>query len=235
MQNSLLKSLMITGVVLSVIGCGGGSSSSGVIEEEVVPDELLSTLSQELKDSITYMYNEEGLAYDLYMNIYQYHIDYNMPTANQLQKIASGDQSGSEEEHIAAVDDLAVKYDLNITQYPGTDVPYSVEGISAGNYSVPDINVLYEMLYNKGIQSKQDALEVGCMVEVVDIDDLNEYIALAKESNASDVLDVFNFLRNGSYKHYQSFDAGLKNLSVPVVEGCCSLGQEYCHPEYLLK
>lgn len=221
------------GVVMGVIGCGGGSSTSSSIGgEEVVPQisELpSSTLSQDLKDAITYMYNEEGLAYDLYMNIYE------IQQVNQLKQIASGDQSGSEEKHIAAVNDLAVKYDLNITQYPGTDIPYSVEGISAGNYSVPAINVLYETLYNKGKESKQDALEVGCMVEVVDIVDLDEYIALAEESNASDVLEVFNFLRNGSYKHYQSFDDGLKNLNVPVVEGCCSLGEEYCYPEYLLK
>ena len=35
MKNSVLRSLLVGGVVLSVIGCGGGSSSS--VEEEVIP------------------------------------------------------------------------------------------------------------------------------------------------------------------------------------------------------
>ena len=233
MKKNILKSLIVTGAVFTVLGCGGGSSVSGE-EEVIIPEEQVSTLSQDLKDAITFMYNEEGLAYDVYMNIYQYHVDNNIPTANQLQQIASGEQSGSEEKHIAAVNDLAVKYDLNITQYPGTDVPYSVEGISAGNYSVPAINVLYETLYNKGKESEQDALEVGCMVEVVDIDDLEIYLGYAENSNASDVLEVFNFLITGSYKHYWAFNDALmamKNSTKPE-DGCCSLGTEYCHPEY---
>lgn len=226
MKNNLLKSLLMSGIVLSVIGCGGGSSagSSVSVEEEVIPpiSELpSSTLSQDLKDAITYMYNEEGLAYDLYMNIYE------IQQVNQLQQIASGDQSGSEEKHISAVNDLAVKYDLNITQYPGTDVPYSVEGIGAGNYSVPAINVLYEKLYNKGIESKRDALEVGCMVEVVDIDDLDEYLALAEESNASDVLEVFNFLISGSYNHYWTFNDALVKMG--ITDGCCQMAKDLGH------
>ena len=238
MKNSLLKSLIVIGTVLSVVGCGSGSSSSGVIEEEVVSDEPLSTLSQELKESIAHMYNEEGLAYDVYMNIYKFQVDNNLATVNQLQKIASGEQDGSEEKHTEAVNQLAIKYDLNITDYPELPEPYSVEGIGDGNYSVEAINVLYDILYTKGIQSKQDALEVGCMVEVVDIDDLDKYIVLAEESNASDVLSVFIYLRNGSYKHYQQFDQGLKDIGVE--SGCCivpaALGyNSFCNDEYLLK
>jgi hypothetical protein len=69
-----------------------------------------------------------------------------------------------------------------------------------------------------------------CMVEAVDIDVLDEYLRLAEEANASDVLDVFIFLRNGSYKHYWAFHHGLVDMG--VTEGCCSLGDDFCHPEY---
>jgi len=85
-------------------------------------------------------------------------------------------------------------------------------------------------LYDKGIQSQKDALEVGCMVEVTDINDLDKYMNQATASNASDVLVVFDFLREGSYKHYWAFDNGLKNMGVS--DGCCSLGTTYCHLEY---
>ena len=53
--------------------------------------------------------------------------------------------------HIEEVNNLAIKYDLNMTQYPDTDVPYSIEGIGDGNYSVEPIQDLYTLLYDKGI------------------------------------------------------------------------------------
>lgn len=180
------------------------------------------TLSQKLKDSITYMYNEEKLAKDVYLDIYE------VQKVKQLYNIATN----SEVRHQEAVNDLAKKYDLNITLYPNTEVPYdiSVESYNSGEFSVEHIQELYDTLYDKGIQSKKDALEVGCIVEVTDIDDLDIYIEQATESNATDVLAVFNFLRNGSYNHYWAFDKGLKNMNIN--DGCCSLGDKYCHPEY---
>ncbi len=253
---------MIMGTVLALIGCGGGSDSDLKVLPETVsdggndtapdngttpengdgsgdgdgPEAGLpanvqaaidgpgSTLTQALKDSITYMYNEEGLAYDVYMNVYK------IQPVQQLQKIAEN----AETKHMDAVNELAIKYDLNMTQYPDTDVPYSIDGISSGVYAVEHIQELYNLLYDKGIQSQQDALEVGCMVEVVDIDDLNKYIDEATASNAADVLTVFNFLRDGSYTHYWSFDEGLRNMG--VADGCCSLdpalGHDFCQPDY---
>lgn len=179
-------------------------------------------LSQKLKDSITYMYNEEKLAKDVYLDVYE------VQKVQQLYNIATK----SEIRHQEAVNELAKKYDLNITLYPDTEVPYdiSVEAYNSGEFSVEHIQELYNTLYDKGIQSKKDAFEVGCIVEVTDIDDLDNYIAEATQSNASDVLAVFNFLRNGSYNHYWAFDKGLKNMGIS--EGCCSLEAKYCHPEY---
>ncbi len=220
MTKFTIKSLLAIGAVMSLVACGGSSNSTQESGTQEVVDNPTSSLSQALKDAITHMYNEESLAYDVYLNIYK------IQAVNQLTNIATN----SESEHINAVNGLAIKYDLNITMYPETDEPYSIEGIGNGLYSVPEIQVLYNTLYAKGIQSKKDALEVGCMVEVVDINDLNELIELAEGSNATDVLDVFHFLRNGSYNHYWTFDAGLKNMN--ITDGCCSLGVEYCHPEY---
>jgi len=268
MKNNLLKSLLVIGTVFVMSGCGGGSSSpvddvasylvDPIVEvaEEIVTsiaeitisdlpveiqdaiDEPKSILTQDLKESIAHMYNEEGLAYDVYMNLYKYQVDNNLPTVNQFQQIASGEQDGAEVKHIEAVNQLAIKYDLNITDYPDLPAPYSVEGIGDGNYSVEAIQVLYDILYEKGKIDKQNALEVGCMVEMVDIIDLEAYIKLAKESNATDALEVFNFLINGSYKHYQQFDKGLQDMG--VASGCCivpaALGYDsFCNDDYLLK
>ena len=43
------------------------------------------------------------------------------------------------------------------------------------------------------------------------------------------MIDVFNFLRDGSYNHYWAFDKGLKNKGVST--GCCTW-TELCHTEY---
>jgi len=237
MEKTVIKNMILAASALIFVACGGSSSTPTSVVEDVAPvEETMSILTQDLKDSITYMYNEEGLAYDVYMHIYNYQVDNNLPTAKQLVNIATN----SEIKHIEAVNELAIKYDLNMTTYDPTLEPYSKEGIGDGKYSVKHIQDLYDALYPKGIKSKQDALEVGCMVEVVDIVDLEHYITLAKDSNASDVLEVFNFLVAGSYAHYWAFDDGLmklKNSNDPL-DGCCSvldefsLGLDFCHPEY---
>ncbi|SFV61276.1 Uncharacterized protein MJ0754 [hydrothermal vent metagenome] len=241
MKTKLTKSVLVLSLILSVAesngkyGKGGDGNSSNNYaqenyQEETIPSNVTdaissekSNLTPELQDSITYMYNEERLAKDIYLNVYE------RQPIKQLYNIATK----SEIKHEQAVNDIAIKYDLNITQYPDTDIPYDKDSIAkygSGEYAVEAIQELYNMLYNKGINSEQDALEVGCMVEVTDIDDLDKYISQASASNASDVIEVFNFLRDGSYKHYWAFDNGLKNMGIST--GCCSLGDKYCHPEY---
>jgi len=232
MDKNFFKSSLVILSVLALASCSsgneGGTPSEGL--PSTVNTALNSasyTLTQALKDSITYMYSEEGLAYDIYSNVYK------MQAVKQLTNIANN----AEIKHIEAVNKLAIKYDLNISKYPDTNKPYSTDDLArygSGKYPVTPIQELYNILYDKGIQSQKDALEVGCMIEVVDIDDLNIYINQATTSNASDVLEVFNYLRNGSYNHYWAFDKGLKNLGVS--NGCCSVPDykthKFCHPEY---
>jgi len=239
MNTKTAKNLLLISALLMVIGCndsGGNGQGQGNENgesnqtEEGLPSTVTdainsnkSELTQDLKDSITYMFSEEKLAREVYLNVYA------QQPVKQLYNIATK----SEVKHEKAVNDLAVKYDLNITLYPDTDTPYdatSLESYGSGKYPVVAIQELYDMLYDKGIQSEKDALEVGCMVEVTDIDDLDKYIDQATTSKASDVLDVFDFLRKGSYKHYWAFDKGLKNKGIS--DGCCSVGTDYCHPEY---
>jgi len=190
----------------------------------------VSELTQAAKDTIAYMGNEERLAHDLYINLYNYHAAEGT-IVTQLQNIALN----SEVTHISLVQSLVRKYDLgaedltNVTD-PVADSSITPDQMPSGQYGIPAIQSLYDTLYAKGISSAQDALEVGCMVEVTDITDLDEDIAIAQESNAQDVVDVFTTLREGSYTHYWSFDKGLKNMG--VTDGCCSLGTAYCHPEY---
>jgi len=192
-----------------------------------------ATLTQELKDAIAYMGNEERLAHDVYLNLYAYHANSGIAVF-QLQNI-----SDSEARHVETVQSIVRKYNLTETNLtvvtdPVASSSVTVDEMPAGEYGIPAIQSLYDALYAKGTVSQKDALEVGCMVEVTDINDLDEKIVLAQESNATDVEAAFTALRNASYNHYWAFDKGLKNIG--VAEGCCALGTidgvNYCHSEY---
>lgn len=161
-----------------------------------------------VQKSLAYMYDEERLAKEVYLAIYA------KQPVNQLTKIATK----AEVRHIDAVKDLAVRY--------GVATPYQ----RAGQYQTAHIQSLYNELYAKGIRSKRDALEVGCMVEVIDVEDLQKYTREAEQANAQDVVQTYNFLLKGTYNHYWAFDRGLKQLGVS--NGCCSIGDRYCHSEY---
>ena len=180
-------------------------------------------LSEDVKNDLAYMGNEERLAYDIYNKLYL-----SFPDLQQFDKIPTK----SEIKHIEAVKALVVKYGINGEELSITDVesdllsPQARLDLVAGTYDITAIQDLYNTLLAKGEQSAEDALQVGCMVEVTDIDDLDKYIVDAIDSEADDVLRVFNFLRDGSYNHYWAFDKGLKNLGVE--NGCCSAGDAYC-------
>jgi len=239
MKRNLVKNLWVVSAVLSMVGCGGGSSSG--VEEIVTSDlpvEIVDTidspkskLSQDLMNTLAYMGNEERLAYDVYNALYEQY------GTEQFTKIATN----GEYKHITAVQELIQKYklsdDVNFTNIDLPTLGYmntNIEDMEAGTYDIAAIQKLYDDLVAQGSASEIDALKVGCIIEVVDVNDLNRDIALAESEGATDIVTVFNFLRDGSYKHYWAFDKGLKNKG--IVEGCCSLGMiegvDYCQPDY---
>jgi len=216
----------------------GSEKTEGEIPASIA-DTLLTPaaeLTQDAKNTLAYMGNEERLAYDVYTELYNYHVEHGDGAIQQLTNIATK----SEATHIATVELLVEKYiqdlsefsniDRNDTGFTMADADLNATQLPMGVYNIDAIQNLHDALIEKGQQSTQDALEVGCMVEVTDITDLTEDIATAQESNATDIVTAFEFLRDGSYSHYWSFDKALKDIGVE--DGCCSLGDEYCHPEY---
>ncbi|WP_353662853.1 DUF2202 domain-containing protein [Hydrogenimonas sp. SS33] len=205
------KYIVAVSVVIALsflTGCGGGSGGDDVPNTQ---------LTDAQKYSLAYMWNEEKLAKDIYLAMNE-----NTPHMT-LYNIATN----SETQHEAAVESLVQQYDINITNLENYEIYYSEEELRAfgpGKFGVPEIQKLYDTLYAKGSQSLQDALEVGCMVEVTDVEDLDKYIETANGN--TNLVTVFTYLRNGSYNHYWAFDTALKSLGIS--EGCCSLGKQYC-------
>jgi len=206
------------------VGCGSSDSTGGggaVPPSDPGAPSVSDQLTEDQKYSLAYMWHEEKLAKEIYLELNKLH------PAQQLENIATK----SEVKHIARVQELVEYYDINITNLADYEINYSAEELNnmpVGVFAVPEIQDLYNTLYDLGSASKQAALEVGCMVEVVDIDDLDRFLVTAGDNQY--LTDAFIFLRDGSYTHYWAFDGGLKNMGIS--DGCCSLGSEYCHPEY---
>lgn len=179
----------------------------------------LSTLTAEATEAIEYMVNEEKFAYDLYMNLYNYHLLNSNTELFQFKNVAER----SEIMHMQTVEELATKYGLE-----------KASDLESGVFNIPEVQALYDALYAKGTTSPIEAFQAGCMVEVTDINDLESDLLIAQDSNAQDVIDVFTVLRDGSYNHYWSFDRAL--ISMGITDGCCSLGTidgvNYCQPDY---
>jgi len=234
MKIEILKSALALTAVLALVSCGtSNGSNNGEGDSSEIPtnvqeaiDSPTSNLSQELANTLSYMGNEERLAYDVYNRLYT---EWGI---KQFTNIASK----SEIKHIQSVQQLVQKYKMNDEiSFTNVDLPSlgymntPVENMQAGTYDISTIQKLYDDLTGAGAVSEVEALKVGCTVEVVDVTDLDAYITIAEQSDAGDVVEVFDYLRKGSYNHYWAFDKGLKNRGVS--QGCCTWS-ELCHPEY---
>ena len=214
-RNKYLFSLILLSNIFT--GCGGSSSSETTIDTSA---SAVSIISLDTKKSLAYMGNEERLAHDIYNKFYDL-----FPSLMQFRNIAIN----SETRHIEAVQQLVQKYEIIGTElsdsnytslyYQNTDISQ----MQAGVYGVLSVQQLYDALLVEGSNDEISALKVGCKVEVTDIEDLNKYLDYANNDNASDIVEIFEFLRAGSYSHYWTFDAALKSKN--VVNGC-NLGVE---------
>lgn len=193
------------------------SSAASQSSETNASSSSTASLNDDQKYVLAYMWNEEKMAKDLYLALYAVwgnQVFFNIATRAETQ-------------HQASVEAAIASYDLNITNLDTYEEHYSAQELRAfgpGEYSVADVRELYDVLYAKGVQSAQDALEVGCMVEVTDVDDLNE--DLVTVAGIDDLVATLENLRSGSYNHYWAFDDALK--AAGVEEGCCVLGDDYC-------
>ena len=95
-----------------------------------------------------------------------------------------------------------------------------------GKFKNPELQKLYDELIAKGKKSKIDALEVGIMVEVTDVEDLDKYLRYV---TSPDLIALFKFLRAGSYNHYNAFN---RVLIAFTGKGACELMSNRCCKHY---
>ncbi len=143
-------------------------------------------LTDEQKDKLFFIYQEEKVARDVYITLGNIYTDENTFASIQL----------SEQRHIDAARDLCEKYDVSIE---------GVDEDSVGNFVLPVLQELYDTCVAEGEKSLLDALKVGEMIEITDIDDLEE----ASVGMPEDVASVFESLKEGSLSHLDAFTAAI--------------------------
>jgi len=144
-----------------------------------------ASLSEEEKEALLFMREEEKLARDVYSElatIWDLGVFWNI--------------AESEQQHMDAVLNLLTKYGL---EDPAGD---------PGVFDNSVLQELYDKLIEKGEQSLVDALYVGVEIEEIDIDDLTVYLENENITN-NDIRQVFTNLLNGSYNHLAAFNSHL--------------------------
>lgn len=188
--------------------CGGGGSSAPVVTPPAAtdPDPVvtvdadgntsfdsttlaaqldamsLGELNQEETDGLLLMREEEKLARDVYLALYEIH---GLTIFNNI--------SSSEQTHTDAVLALLDRYSL-------TD-PVGENAI--GMFENVDLQQLHDALVARGTNSLLDALFVGAEIEELDIADI-ENLKLQVLGN-DDIVLVYDNLLKGSRNHLRSF------------------------------
>ena len=167
-------------------------SSTAVTDMKAALDALpLGELTTAETDGILYMREEEKLARDAYQYL----------DSIWDQRVFSN-ITESEQTHMDSMLLLVERYQL--TDPVGDNGP--------GIFVNTTLQQLYDELIAKGQASLIDALEVGAMIEEVDIVDL-EHDKATVEAN-DDILLVYDNLEKGSRNHLRAFVRNLDNQGI---------------------
>jgi hypothetical protein len=145
-------------------------------------------LTDKQAQDIIFIREEEKLARDVYLAMFDLY---------GLQIFAN--ISVSEQRHMDSVKNLIAKY--NLTDPVVDDTP--------GVFTNTVLAGIYSQLIAKGSLSLKDALEVGVMIEEMDIHDIE---LMLLDATQNDVKNVLNNLLAGSYNHLDAFNAQMAAL-----------------------
>ena len=144
-----------------------------------------TSLSEDEADALLFMREEEKLAHDVYVTLYD------QWGARVFTNIAASEQT-----HTDAVATLLDRYGLNDPTV----------GNTVGEFTDPALQTLYDDLVVQGSLSLADALKVGAAIEEIDILDLEERIAA---TDHADIQLVYERLLAGSSNHLRAFTSTL--------------------------
>ena len=175
----LLSLLLLVAATVTPLSTALAASAS-----EVTNLDAISLLSDAEIEGILYMREEEKLARDVYLTLYEV---WGLPVFENIAR--------SEATHMEAVRTLIDRY--------GLADPAAAE---VGVFRNPTLQGLYDQLVADGRTSLADALRVGAAIEEIDILDLQERLA---QTDQADIELVYENLMKGSRNHLRAFASTL--------------------------
>lgn len=142
----------------------------------------MEDLSQAEADGLIFMREEEKLARDVYLVMYE-----------KWEQRIFNNISQSEQKHMNAIKVLIDRYEL----------ADPIESDEIGEFKNQDLLSLYNNLVLQGNYSLLGALKVGATIEEIDILDLEEQINTVVDNE--DIKLVYNNLLRGSRNHLRAF------------------------------
>ncbi len=159
----------------------------------IVPESFLNPLSAQEVEDLTFNREEEKVARDVYMTLYD---TWNFAVFDNIAR--------SEQSHMDSILDLQNQYNIE------DPVPADTIGV----YNNTALSELYLTLVADGQASLIDALEVGAFIEEFDILDLITFIG---NSDHADVIATYERLLMGSRNHLRAFVGALADEGVTYV------------------
>ncbi len=179
-----LTSLLTATLLSSSLLLAGNGYQNGKTQinaaQQIVTDMSVYALSYEQQSAMEFMYQEEKMARDVYITLYAIY------ATEIFNNIAQ-----SEQKHMDAIKVLLDKYSLSV----------AIDENEVGTFIDPKLQALYETLIEQGALSLEAALQVGQLIEMTDIEDLENAIA---EANV-DAKIVYENLMLGSENHLAAF------------------------------
>lgn len=188
---NIALTLSLIGLSTHLSACSSDSeitSANASISELEKIDITTDDLSDEVKEGLIFMREEEKLARDVYTYFFE---KYQARIFNNISR--------SESRHMFSLKNLLDRYGLTD---PITDDV-------SGQFVNDDLQELYNTLTEQGNESLAAALEVGAIIEEVDILDLLSNLELVDDANL-DIKRVYVNLGKGSESHLKAF---VRNLS----------------------
>jgi len=161
----------------------------------------LSAATPEEAEGLLFLKQEEKLARDVYLAL-----------GEQWGHTTFANIAVSEQRHMDAVDGLIGRFGLD------DSTPDEV-----GQFSIPELQDLYEALMAQGGESIEAALAVGVLIEETDIEDIDALLAAVRDRT---IRQVLTNLRRGSTNHLAAFTRALEALdaSAPSTGTCDGTG-----------
>lgn len=175
-----MKSIFNQNLVVFLMALSMAVNFGNAYAQQKVRSSSKQELTQQQKDMLLYIREEEKVARDVYISFYDQY------AAGIFFNI-----SESEQAHMDAIKKLLDKY--------GLEDPVINE---TGEFSDQELQVLFDSMIASGDSSLLDAYYVGALIEEVDIIDIQEAIDSADQK---DLIQVYENLLRGSRNHLRSF------------------------------